>query len=227
MRRAVHRHRSGGLALRSARRTDFDSSRLRPWRQRRLSAHRWRRPIPPCRPASCRLQRNRRVSWNSPPVFGNGARGRRGHDHVPEERRERSAKLRGRPPPKGFLRTNFPRLANEFALTGVRALPVHEIVWWNRQRSAGRSGWPGGDSIGQAPWCMIGPDARGRQAAMSQLQFDESAAKAVEAMYLTPDVVAQRARVLDLLAPQAGRAHPRHRRGPRPSGPGSGPAGGR
>ena len=39
---------------------------------------------------------------------------------------------------------------------------------------------------------------------MSQLQFDDKAAKAVEAMYLTPDVVAQRARVLDLLAPQPG-----------------------
>lgn len=39
---------------------------------------------------------------------------------------------------------------------------------------------------------------------MSQLQFDERAARAVEAMYLTPDVVAQRARVLELLAPQPG-----------------------
>ncbi len=39
---------------------------------------------------------------------------------------------------------------------------------------------------------------------MSQLQFDDAAAKAVEAMYLTPDVVAQRARVLDLLAPRPG-----------------------
>lgn len=39
---------------------------------------------------------------------------------------------------------------------------------------------------------------------MSQLQFDERAAKAVEAMYLTPDVVAQRARVLEMLAPQPG-----------------------
>lgn len=39
---------------------------------------------------------------------------------------------------------------------------------------------------------------------MSQLQFDEAAAKAVEAMYLTPDVMAQRARVLDLLAPKPG-----------------------
>lgn len=36
---------------------------------------------------------------------------------------------------------------------------------------------------------------------MSQMiDFDEAAARAVEAMYLTPDVVAQRARVLDLLA---------------------------
>lgn len=40
---------------------------------------------------------------------------------------------------------------------------------------------------------------------MSQMiEFDEAAARAVEAMYLTPDVVAQRARVLDLLAPRPG-----------------------
>lgn len=39
---------------------------------------------------------------------------------------------------------------------------------------------------------------------MSQIQFDERTAKAVEAMYLTPDVVAQRMRVLDLLAPKPG-----------------------
>ena len=36
------------------------------------------------------------------------------------------------------------------------------------------------------------------------LDFDARAAKAVEAMYLTPDVVAQRAKVLDMLAPQPG-----------------------
>ena len=42
---------------------------------------------------------------------------------------------------------------------------------------------------------------------MSQmLDFNETAAKALEAMYLTPDVVAQRARVLDLLAPLPGEA---------------------
>jgi len=40
--------------------------------------------------------------------------------------------------------------------------------------------------------------------AMSQLNFDGDAAKAIEAIYLTPDVVAQRARVLDLLAPLPG-----------------------
>ena len=39
---------------------------------------------------------------------------------------------------------------------------------------------------------------------MSQLTFDAAAAKSLEAIYLTPDVIAQRARVLDLLAPQAG-----------------------
>ena len=39
---------------------------------------------------------------------------------------------------------------------------------------------------------------------MSQLTFDTAAAKAVEAIYLTPDVVAQRARVLELLAPAMG-----------------------
>ncbi len=39
---------------------------------------------------------------------------------------------------------------------------------------------------------------------MSQLDFDPSAARAVEAIYLTPDVVAQRARVIDLLAPAPG-----------------------
>jgi arsenite methyltransferase len=39
---------------------------------------------------------------------------------------------------------------------------------------------------------------------MSQLTFDAAAARAVEAIYLTPDVVAQRARVLDLLAPVPG-----------------------
>ncbi len=41
---------------------------------------------------------------------------------------------------------------------------------------------------------------------MTQIVFDEAAAKAIEAMYLTPDVVAQRARVLDLLAVKAGEA---------------------
>lgn len=41
---------------------------------------------------------------------------------------------------------------------------------------------------------------------MTQIVFDEAAAKAIEAMYLTPDVVAQRARVLDLLAMRAGEA---------------------
>jgi arsenite methyltransferase len=39
---------------------------------------------------------------------------------------------------------------------------------------------------------------------MSQLTFDAAAARAVEALYLTPDVVAQRARVIDLLAPAPG-----------------------
>lgn len=39
---------------------------------------------------------------------------------------------------------------------------------------------------------------------MSRLEFDAAAAQAVEALYLTPDVVAQRARVIDLLAPAAG-----------------------
>ncbi len=39
---------------------------------------------------------------------------------------------------------------------------------------------------------------------MSQLTFDAAAAKAVEAIYLTPDVAAQRARVIDLLSPAPG-----------------------
>ncbi|WP_309643439.1 methyltransferase domain-containing protein [Phenylobacterium sp.] len=39
---------------------------------------------------------------------------------------------------------------------------------------------------------------------MSQLTFDEAAARSLEAIYLSPDVVAQRARVIDLLAPRAG-----------------------
>ena len=39
---------------------------------------------------------------------------------------------------------------------------------------------------------------------MSQLTFDAAAAKAVEAIYMTPDVVAQRARVIELLAPTPG-----------------------
>jgi arsenite methyltransferase len=39
---------------------------------------------------------------------------------------------------------------------------------------------------------------------MSQLTFDAEAARSIEAIYLTPDVVAQRARVLDLLAPAPG-----------------------
>ncbi len=39
---------------------------------------------------------------------------------------------------------------------------------------------------------------------MSQLDFDAASARAVEAIYLTPDVVAQRARVIDLLAPAVG-----------------------
>ncbi|MEX2248226.1 MAG: class I SAM-dependent methyltransferase [Parvibaculum sp.] len=36
------------------------------------------------------------------------------------------------------------------------------------------------------------------------IEFDEAAAKAVEAMYLTPDVVGQRVRVLDMLSPRPG-----------------------
>jgi len=36
------------------------------------------------------------------------------------------------------------------------------------------------------------------------IEFDDAAARAVEAMYLTPDVVAQRARILDLLSPRPG-----------------------
>lgn len=39
---------------------------------------------------------------------------------------------------------------------------------------------------------------------MSQLTFDAAALKAIEAIYQTPDVVAQRARVIDLLAPAPG-----------------------
>lgn len=36
------------------------------------------------------------------------------------------------------------------------------------------------------------------------IEFDDKAARAVEAMYLTPDVVAQRARVIDMLSPKPG-----------------------
>ncbi|MDO8910462.1 MAG: methyltransferase domain-containing protein [Phenylobacterium sp.] len=39
---------------------------------------------------------------------------------------------------------------------------------------------------------------------MSQLTFDADSARALEAIYMTPDVVAQRGRVIDLLAPAAG-----------------------
>ena len=39
---------------------------------------------------------------------------------------------------------------------------------------------------------------------MGTLEFDESAARGVERTYATPDVVAQRAQVLELLVPQAG-----------------------
>lgn len=39
---------------------------------------------------------------------------------------------------------------------------------------------------------------------MSQVTFDAAATKAIEAIYLTPDVIAQRARVIDLLAPAPG-----------------------
>jgi SAM-dependent methyltransferase len=38
----------------------------------------------------------------------------------------------------------------------------------------------------------------------AMLDFDEKAARAVEAMYLTPDVVAQRARVIEMLSPKPG-----------------------
>lgn len=38
----------------------------------------------------------------------------------------------------------------------------------------------------------------------SQLQFDDAAARGMEAMYLTPDVVGQRARVIDMLQPKPG-----------------------
>ena len=36
------------------------------------------------------------------------------------------------------------------------------------------------------------------------IEFDEAAARSVEAMYLTPDVVSQRMRVLDMLSPKPG-----------------------
>jgi ubiquinone/menaquinone biosynthesis C-methylase UbiE len=36
------------------------------------------------------------------------------------------------------------------------------------------------------------------------IEFDDKAARAVEAMYLTPDVVAQRARVIEMLSPRPG-----------------------
>ena len=39
---------------------------------------------------------------------------------------------------------------------------------------------------------------------MSQLTFDEAAVRSLEATYMSPDVVAQRARVLDLLVPAVG-----------------------
>ena len=39
---------------------------------------------------------------------------------------------------------------------------------------------------------------------MSQLTFDADSARALEAIYMTPDVVAQRGRVIDLLAPAPG-----------------------
>ena len=38
----------------------------------------------------------------------------------------------------------------------------------------------------------------------SMLEFDDKAARAMEAMYLTPDVVGQRARVIDMLCPRPG-----------------------
>ena len=46
-------------------------------------------------------------------------------------------------------------------------------------------------------------DAKVRSS-MAQLKFDESAARSLEVMYGAPDVVAQRARVLDLLGPATG-----------------------
>ena len=36
------------------------------------------------------------------------------------------------------------------------------------------------------------------------LEFNDKAARAMEAMYLTPDVVGQRARVIDMLCPKPG-----------------------
>ena len=48
-----------------------------------------------------------------------------------------------------------------------------------------------GDSLIRAP------------APTPQIVFDDAAAKVVEAVYLTPDVVAQRARVLEMLAPKS------------------------
>jgi SAM-dependent methyltransferase len=38
----------------------------------------------------------------------------------------------------------------------------------------------------------------------NMLEFDEAAARGLEAMYLTPDVVAQRARVIEMLSPRPG-----------------------
>lgn len=43
-----------------------------------------------------------------------------------------------------------------------------------------------------------------RRDVLSQLTFDAAAVKGIEAIYLTPDVVAQRARVIELLAPTPG-----------------------
>ncbi len=39
---------------------------------------------------------------------------------------------------------------------------------------------------------------------MSQLEFDDNAARTLEAMYLTPDVVGQRAKVIEMLSPVPG-----------------------
>src|SRR4051795_5046087 len=71
-------------------------------------------------------------------------------------------------------------------------------------RSAWNGSPPGSGSPDSDEDPSAVPEGPGRRSDVSMLQFDENAARHIERMYSTPDVVQQRAEVLALLAVQPG-----------------------